>query len=134
MLNQDLIDHDARFDGYQGIETSEKNLSPQEVIQAYHTLGTIEESSRIMKSTLEVRPIFPWTPRRIRGHFAVCFLAFLLERILERSLQGAGIPASPETIRETLNSLQVAKVDIDHQPYYLKMKGNPPRSKDPSTP
>ncbi|MCX6089880.1 MAG: IS1634 family transposase [Candidatus Atribacteria bacterium] len=66
-LNQELIDHDTRFDGYYGIETSEKNLSPQEVIKAYHTLWIIEESFRIMKSTREVRPIFHWTPRRIRG-------------------------------------------------------------------
>ena len=61
----------------------------------------------------------------IRGYFVVCFLAFLLEHTLERSLKGAGIPASPEIIREALNSLQVAKIEINYEPYFLKMKGNP---------
>ena len=41
------------------------------------------KSFRIMKITMKVRPIFHWTPKRIKGHFLVCFIAFLLERELE---------------------------------------------------
>jgi len=56
------------FDGYYGIETSEKNLTAKEILKAYQALWKIEESFRIMKTTLEVRPIFYWTEPRIKGH------------------------------------------------------------------
>jgi len=55
-------------------------------MDAYHTLWKIEESFRITKSTLEVRPVFHWTPKRIRGHFVLCFLSFMMERKLEALL------------------------------------------------
>ena len=85
-LDEKRIALDARFDGYYGIQTSEKELSAMEVMDAYHTLWKIEDSFRVMKSTLEVRPVFHWTPKRIRGHFMACFLSFLMERKLESLL------------------------------------------------
>jgi transposase len=66
-------------------------LSVEKILDAHHTLWRIEESFKIMKSTLEVRPIFHWTEKRIKGHFVVCFMAFLLERTLEVKLKKAEI-------------------------------------------
>ncbi len=40
---------------------------------------TLSIAFKIMKSTLEVKPIFHWTESRIKGRFVICFLAFLLE-------------------------------------------------------
>ncbi len=57
------------------------------MLDAYHTLWKIEESFRVMKSTLEVRPVFHWTEPRIKGQFVVRFLAFLLERTPEFHLK-----------------------------------------------
>ncbi len=76
-----------------------------------------------MKSTLEVRPIFHWTESRIKGHFVICFLAFLLERTLEFKLQESEEKASPEEIREALNSLNFAEVEMENQKFLLKIKG-----------
>lgn len=123
-LDGDSIERDARFDGYYGIQTSERNLHPVEILSAYHTLWKIEESFRIMKSTLEVRPIFHWTEKRIKGHFVICFLAFLLERRLEQQLNKAGIvDASPERIREAINRMEFAEFELQGLPYYIKTKG-----------
>jgi len=95
----------------------------QDVLGAYHTLWKIEESFRIMKSTLEVRPIFHWTEPRIKGHFVVCFLSFLLERTLEFHLKKAKVAASPERIREALNSLAFVEMEIEQKKFYVKAKG-----------
>ena len=73
-----------------------------------------------IKSTMEARPIFHWTPKRILGHFVLCFIAFLLERTLEQELRKKGIEASPEQIREALNSLEVSQLQIGDAEYYLK--------------
>ena len=123
VLDQEAIAKDERFDGYYGIQTSEKELKVQDVLDAYHTLWKIEESFRIMKSTLEVRPVFHWTEPRIKGHFVVCFLAFLLERTLEFHLKKAKVAASPERIREALNSLAFVEVEIEQKKFYVKAKG-----------
>lgn len=130
LLDVDAITKDERFDGYYAIQTSETELPATEVLEAYRTLWKIEESFRIMKSTLEVRPVFHWTEPRIKGHFVVCFLAFLLERTLEFKLAKAKVDgASPENIREALNSLKFAKVEIEGRKLLIKTKGTDLSSK-----
>jgi transposase len=121
-LDEAAILKDARFDGYYAVQTSEENLSPQEVLEIYHDLWKIEESFRVMKSTLEVRPVFHWTEPRIKGHFVLCFLAFLMERTLEFKLNEAGLPSSPEQIREALNSLNYVEVTVQEKKFLIKTK------------
>lgn len=123
VLDDALIAKDEQHDGYYGLQTNDHNLAPQAILEAYHMLWKIEESFRIMKSTLEVRPVFHWTEPRIKGHFVVCFLAFLLERTLEYKLKNAGIVASPKKIRKALNAMCFTKVDIDGNTFYIKTKG-----------
>lgn len=122
VLDTEAMAEDEKFDGYYGIATNETDLDPKKVMDAYHSLWRIEESFKIMKSTLEVKPIFHWTEQRIKGHFVVCFLAFLLERNLEFRLKKAGENASPEKIREAVNSLNLAGVTIGGKSYYIKTK------------
>ena len=121
-LDQLAIDKDSKFDGYYGIQTSEKEMTANEIIEAYHTLWKIEESFRVMKSTLEVRPIFHWKPERIHGHFVLCFLSFMLERKLEMMLNDAEIENSPTKIQEALNSMQLAKTTLNNEEMYIKAK------------
>ncbi len=127
-LDEQRITQDARFDGYYGIQTSEKELSAMEVMDAYHTLWKIEDSFRVMKSTLEVRPVFHWTPKRIKGHFMVCFLSFLMERKLESLLHDdkeKGLQVSPGRIQEALNTMQLAAVTMGGEEVYIKTKNQP---------
>jgi hypothetical protein len=107
------IEEDAKYDGYYGIQSSEKELSAMEIIDAYATLWKIEESFRIMKSTLEVEPVFHWSPSRIHGHFVLCFLAFLMERSMELLMkhdESDDCISSPARIQEALMSMQLAAV------------------------
>lgn len=122
VLDIKAIAEDEKYDGYYGIATNETDLDPQKIMDAYHNLWRIEESFRIMKSTLEVKPIFHWTEKRIKGHFVVCFLAFLLERNLEFRLKKAGEEVSPGKIRKAINSLNLAGVTIGGKSYYIKTK------------
>jgi transposase len=121
-LDVESIANDEKWDGYYGIQTSEKDFSVETILDALRTLWKIEESFRIMKSTLEVRPIFHWTQNRIKGHFVICFLAFLLERTLEIKLRNAEIQATPNTIREALNSMQLASLEFQNEKIFIKTK------------
>jgi transposase len=123
ILDEAALAKDVKFDGYYAIQTSNQNLNVETILDAYHSLWKIEESFRIMKTTLEVRPIFHWTENRIKGHFVMCFLAFLLERTLEFRLKENRIEATPNKIREALNNMQFAAINFNNQKLFIKTKG-----------
>jgi transposase len=121
-LDTAAIEADSKFDGYYAIATNEESITAEEAISAYHNLYKIEHSFRIMKSNLEVQPIFVWTPKRIKGHFVICFLAFLLARHLEYKLAVNGVSASADKVRDALNSLNFAKVSLGGSSFFIKTK------------
>ena len=90
----------------------------------YHSLYKIEESFRILKSTMQTRPVYLRTKEHIEGHFVMCFLAFLLERDLELSLRQKSIYYSSERIKEALNMMEFSEVKIENDNFYLKGKHN----------
>ena len=58
LINQDAIDKDLRFAGYNLLVTSEIEMANQDIYNIYHNLWRIEESFKIMKSDLDARPVF----------------------------------------------------------------------------
>jgi len=121
-LDNDKITDDSKWDGYYSIEFSKKSLSASEVLDAYHSLWRIENLFRTLKTQLEARPIFHWTPSRIQGHFCLCFMALVLERTIEIECQKKFEETSPTSIREAINSLQVSRVSAENKSYYIFSK------------
>lgn len=121
-LDQARIDEDAKWDGFYGIQCSQQELNVTEVLAAYHSLWKIEESFRVIKHTLQARPIFHWTAQRIKGHMVLCFISFLLQRTLELALQKRKLDVSVSSIREALSSLQVSVLKADDRKLYLSSK------------
>lgn len=122
VLNEDKILEDSKWDGYYSIEFSKKDMSAEEILSAYHSLWRIENLFRSLKSHLEARPIFHWTPKRIQGHFVVCFLTLVLERTIELEWEKNFGYISQIEIREAANSLQVSKVTTHAQSFYVFSK------------
>lgn len=88
ILSLDLkkIEEESKYDGYYSIVTSELNMSDCEMHDIYRGLSKIEDTFKISKSEFEARPAFVWTNEHIDGHFASCFTALVLIRILETKL------------------------------------------------
>ena len=82
-INQEAIDKDLRFAGYNLLVTSETEMSDMDMYNTYHNLWRIEESFKIMKSDLDARPVFLQKEETIKGHFLICYLTVLLERIFQ---------------------------------------------------
>lgn len=82
-INQDAIDKDLKFAGYNLLVTSEINMSDTDIYNTYHNLWRIEESFKIMKSDLDARPAFVQKEESIKGHFLICYLTVLLERLFQ---------------------------------------------------
>jgi len=82
-INQEAIDKDLQLAGYNLIVTSETRMTDSDIYSIYHNLWRIEESFRIMKSDLDARPVFVQKESTIKGHFLICYLTVLLERIFQ---------------------------------------------------
>ncbi len=83
VMNEKAIEKARKLAGYNMLVTSEIKMSDSEIYAAYHNLWRIEESFRIMKSQLDARPVYLQKEDTIKGHFLVCYLAVLLERLFQ---------------------------------------------------
>jgi transposase len=105
-INEKAIEEDQRWDGFHGIAVSNSSkLTVEEALERYRDLWRVEEAFRVAKCTLKTRPIFHWSPHRIRTHVLLCFMNLFLERFLEELLRRAGNPLTPDRIRYSLSGV-----------------------------
>lgn len=117
-LNQDKILEDQLLDGYYLIVTSEINAKDSEIIEAYKTLWEIEESFRIIKSTLKTRPVYHSNLDAIKGHFLICLTALLFIRLIEKKKLKGQISAS--ALVKSLKKYTCAQIDNNrYQLFYF---------------
>jgi len=128
-LDEKRISTESGYDGFYAVQCSDLSLDPLRVIDNYHYLFKVEESFRILKSTMETRPIFLWTPKHVEGHFVCCFISFLLERELELCLRRRKIDFSTERIKAALDKMEFSEIEIEGQKYFMKSKHNSLASK-----
>ncbi len=106
-IDENKVKKEERLDGMHGLFTN-TNLSGSEAYSRYKHLLSIEESFRISKSNLEMRPIYHYTPKRIRAHISICFLALCLVRYLQVMLFKSQVKMSVKRIQEAVNSVQAS--------------------------
>lgn len=83
MIDEVKVAEEARWDGLHGVISNIPEASRLSLLQRYASLWRIEESFRINKHTLKMRPIFHFKPERIKAHVAICYMAFSVLRRLE---------------------------------------------------
>ena len=91
-LNQDKINEDLSFAGYNLLVTSEIDKEAREIYRAYHNLWRIEQSFRIMKTCLEARPVYVSEKETIFGHFLIVYYGLVIMRLLEFKVFDDKIP------------------------------------------
>lgn len=113
-VNLEKAEHDAMYDGYFCIISSELEYDERKMRQVYGGLWQIEQSFRIMKTDLYARPVFVRKNEHIRAHFLICFIALLIIRIIQHRMGEKALSA--ERIARTLGAAtcQVLKGGIIH--------------------
>ena len=107
-ISEAKIKEAEKWDGLHGINTNipDKEMPTTQVLSHYKGLWQIEETFRLTKNNLEIRPIFHWTPKRIKAHIAICYLALVMMRCAENVLKINNIKISIEDFRRMLSSIQ----------------------------
>lgn len=86
-LDEEKIKKEEIFDGYYSIVTSELAMSDHEMHDVYRGLARIEDSFKVTKTYFNSRPVYVRLNSHIDAHFATCFMALVLTRILEHLLK-----------------------------------------------
>jgi transposase len=71
------------------------DITPAEVLQRYRASADIERDFRVLKSEIEIAPVFHRLPECIRANAGICFMALILYRVMRQRLKRAGHQASP---------------------------------------
>ena len=101
------------MDGKLLLVTNTPDLSPQGVVDRYKSLADIERGFRVLKSEIEIGPVFHRLPGRIKAHAAICFIALILYRVMRQRLRSADAQLSPERALQELQKLQHHQIRIN---------------------
>jgi transposase len=111
MINNQKIQEDEKWDGLKGYLTN-TTLQAKEVYEQYRGLWVIERAYRVTKGTLEMRPMFHFTTKRIEAHICICFVAYKVYKELERILKLSDINLSVDKVLSIAKTVTTLKIKL----------------------
>jgi transposase len=100
----------ALSEGCYVLRTNIRDWKEENVWNVYIQLTQAEAAFRIHKDELDIRPIWHQKKERARAHILVCFLAYVLWKMLEQWQSRVGLGHSPRTILEELGQIRSGDV------------------------
>jgi len=82
----------------------------EQLWQAYIQLTEAETAFRIQKSDLKIRPVWHQKEERVQAHILVCFLAYVLWKMLGQMCKRSGLGSEPRKVLDEV--AQIKMVDI----------------------
>lgn len=113
VLQPALVEEEAEWDGLHGVITNDEESSTRTLLEKYRSLWVIEESFRINKHTLEMRPVFHFTPRRIAAHVLICYISYALSRYVQVQVSQFHKAMSIEKIKAELKRVSSSILESD---------------------
>lgn len=120
-IDRDEYAQQRRHDGVFVLETNHPDLSAEEIVASYRQLMEVERAFRTVKSLLKLRPIYHHRDRRVETHVFICFLAFLLAKLIEQRLRQAGLHHSIAHALQLLGQLKAVEHTWEHETTVIKM-------------
>ena len=97
-------------DGCYVLQTDGGEWSEEVAWKTYIQLTEAEAAFRIQKSDLSIRPVWHQKPERVHAHIFVCFLGYVLWKVMEQWQSRAGLGNSPRTMLAELGQIQSGDV------------------------
>jgi transposase len=106
---------EREIDGKPLLDTTNKTLSPPEIVVQYKELQDIERCFPTLKSSLDIRPMYDRTDRRVEAHIFMCVMALQLHGFMRNRLHATRIVKSPECVLEKLSFQRTAEAEVKVQ-------------------
>lgn len=116
-VDEQALQRAERFDGKLVLLSNVAELSAEEIVTRYKALADIERGFRVLKSDLEIAPVYHRLPNRIRAHALICFLALVLYRVMRMRLKANGSTLSPKSALELLGRIQKHRASMGEHVY-----------------
>jgi hypothetical protein len=94
------------------LRTNVRDWSDEELWRAYTQLADAEAAFRIQKTDLKLRPVWHQKQDRVLAHILVCFLAYVLWKLLGQLCQRAGLGDEPRRVLDELAELRAVDVVV----------------------
>jgi len=105
-IDEQALEHARMMDGKLLLVTNAGDLTPAQVVERYKSLADIERGFRVLKSEIEIGPVYHRLPDRIRAHATICFIALVLHRVMRQRLRDAKSDLSPERTLALMRRIQ----------------------------
>lgn len=115
-IDEDALRLAELMDGKLLVVTNVQDMTPEKVIERYKSLADIERGFKVLKSELEIGPVYHRLPERIRAHASICFMALILHRVMRMRLRSANAGVTPERALQSLKRIQHHRVTIGGAP------------------
>jgi len=104
--NEDRLQRAVDIGGCYILRTNWGETDPKTLWNTYIQLTEVEDSFRVGKYDLGMRPIFHHREDRTQAHILVCFLALTMWRTLQQWMKGSGLGTAPRKLLEELRELK----------------------------
>ena len=120
------LGREKKIEGKYVITTSEKGLSVLDAVAMYKELTDVESGFRQLKDVMAMRPIYHQVEPRVKAHIFVAALALLVQRLLGRRLEEAGVDLSPGRALQALSTVRLVTFHLEDQPERRGITGGCP--------
>ncbi len=120
------LGREEKIEGQYVVMTGEKDLSIPEAVALYKELTEVESGFRQLEDVLGMRPIYHRIEPRVKAHIFVAALALLVQRLLGRRLQEAGVDLSPARALQALATVRLVTFHLEGQPERRGLTGGCP--------
>ena len=117
-ISEEKIAEDCKWDGLKGYITN-TDLDAERAIAQYHGLWVVERAFRISKGTLEMRPVFHFTERRIEAHICICFIAYKVYKELERLIGINKIDMGVDHVLDAAKTITTIRIKMPENGTYF---------------
>lgn len=108
-LDLSVIEEEKKYDGFYAVATNLDDDAAT-ILSINAQRYKIEDCFRVMKTNFSARPVYHQLRKRIIAHFAICYTALLVLRILEARLNTYEKHYTTANIIETLQNMEVTNV------------------------
>ncbi len=129
-IDEDALRLAELMDGKLLVVTNVQDMTPEKVVERYKSLADIERGFKVLKSELEIGPVYHRLPERIRAHASICFMALILHRVMRMRLRSANTGVTPERALQSLKRIQHHRVSINGAPPLCGVSSMTPEQHD----
>lgn len=97
--------------GFRIIMTNRHEWESNEIIKAFYGQATVEEAFKNIKNPyhLAIKPGFHWTDQKIKIHYFICVLGYLLSTLIWHEARKIGFKGTLDHLLDSLNAIRLSR-------------------------